>query len=82
MIVAGHEDRLKPKARTVTLPVKRFHIPRDYMKNTTNNIAILEMTTFWPLTNPDIGVINLPTSGPQMDMEFLVPGWGRLYRVS
>lgn len=70
------------EAHSVALPVKRFHVPSNYLKHSTNNIALLETSSMWPSTNPDIAIINLPTAKPEWSMEFMVPGWGRLYRVS
>lgn len=82
VVVAGTVNRLVRGSRSLTLPVKNFHVPSEYTKSAQYNIALLEMTISWPTYNPAIKIVNLPTYEPNLNMEFIVLGWGRLYRVS
>lgn len=82
VVVAGTYNRLTRGSRSLTLPVKKFHVPLEYMKHAKYNIALLEVVISWPTVNPAIKIANLPTEEPDEDMELMVLGWGRLYRVS
>lgn len=82
VVVAGTFNRLIQGSRSLTLPVKKFHVPSKYTKSGKYNIALLEVVISWPTLNPAIKIVNLPTDGPNENTEFMVLGWGRLYRVS
>ncbi|XP_034478824.1 trypsin alpha-3 isoform X2 [Drosophila innubila] len=80
VVVGGTPNRLKNVDDTVTRRTKNIFVPKNFLKKNTNNIALLQLYESWPLNNPSIDIIKLPSAEPNNTTQFMVLGWGRFYK--
>ncbi|XP_041564302.1 trypsin-2 isoform X1 [Drosophila elegans] len=81
LVVAGSPNRLKYQdGITASVPVKKIFVPEKFTVFNTHNIALMMLAKKLPLDNPQVGVINLPTTDPEPGLNYTVLGWGRVFK--
>ncbi|XP_060653502.1 ovochymase-1-like isoform X2 [Drosophila nasuta] len=80
VVVGGTPNRLIEVPDTTIRPVSRIYVPKTFLSENTDNIALLLLVRRWPTNNPSIDIINLPTAEPNYDSVYMVLGWGRFFK--
>ncbi|KAI8041239.1 hypothetical protein M5D96_005495, partial [Drosophila gunungcola] len=71
LVVAGSPNRLKYQdGITARVPVKKIFVPEKFTVFNTHNIALMMLAKKLPLDNPQVGVINLPTTDPEPGLNY------------
>ncbi|XP_051860138.1 trypsin-2-like isoform X1 [Drosophila albomicans] len=80
VVVGGTPNRLIEVPDTTIRSVSRIYVPKTFLSENTDNIALLLLVHRWPTNNPSIDIINLPTAEPNYDSVYMVLGWGRFFK--
>jgi len=62
--------------------VERVYVPKNFTMYNTWNMALMRLQVKMPLKHPRIGFLHLPNAAPEINVNYSVLGWGRLYAVS
>ncbi|XP_023178217.2 trypsin I-P1 isoform X1 [Drosophila hydei] len=80
VVIGGTPNRLIHIENTVERRVKKVLVSKNFTKNFRNNIALLKLNKSWPTNNPNIAIVKMPTEAVNYDMEYMVLGWGRMFK--